>query len=152
MSENPAAFFAALSSELMLGEEEATLEAVAQRALEVVPGCAAAGISLRQRRGRVETVASTGPRVDECDQLQYDLDEGPCLDAITDDLTYLSNDLANDTRWPRWGPEVARRGMGSIVSVRLTGDSGSLGAINLYGAGSGAFDPDSHDLALIYAV
>jgi hypothetical protein len=34
------------------------------------------------------------------------LKEGPCLDAIRSGGTVQSADLANDPRWPRWGPRV----------------------------------------------
>ena len=49
------------------------------------------------------------------------------------------------------GPPGRRgQGSGSVLTIRLSTDTESLGALNLY-AGAGAFSQDDVDLALIYA-
>jgi hypothetical protein len=128
-----------------------TLRRIAQRAVEVVPGCDCSGISMRRRRRRVETVASTSAVAEACDAVQYALDEGPCLDAIWDDACYLTEDTRNDARWPRWGPRVAEHGVGSVLSIRLATSTETLGALNLYAERVNGFTTDDVDLALIYA-
>ena len=102
----PSAFdFAYLSRDLMAElEEQPTLQTVAERAVAVVEGCEFASVSLRRRRGRVETTASTSGLASACDALQYELAEGPCLEAVWDGDSYLADDIAHDARWPRWGP------------------------------------------------
>src|SRR3954453_8733273 len=93
--QDAAALFARISKDLMQEQEESTtFERVARRAVEVVPACDHAGITMRERRHRTATVASTSALAEACDQLQYDL-----------------ADLAHDPRWPRWGPEAAARGI-----------------------------------------
>jgi hypothetical protein len=53
--------------------------------------------------GRDITAAtSTANIVADIDQMQRDLDEGPCVTAIRDHHSLLSNDLATDSRWPRF--------------------------------------------------
>ncbi len=91
-------------------DEQPTLQTVAERAVAIVPGCEFASVSLRRRRGRVETTASTSELASACDALQYELGEGPCLEAVWDGDSYLAEDIATDPRWPRWGPRVAAHG------------------------------------------
>lgn len=148
-----ATFFARISRELMeQAQDVPTLRLVAEGAVEAVPGADWCGVSLRRRRHRVENVASTSPVADACDALQYELDEGPCLEAIWDSECYLADDIRTDPRWPRWGPRVAAEGVGSVLAIRLATKQETLGAINLYAARVGAFEQDDVDLALIYAV
>jgi len=154
MDTNPseAAFFARLSTDLLqLKDETPTLQRVVARAVQVVGPCEWCGISMRRRRNRVETVASTDEVARSCDGLQYDLGEGPCLEAIWDNEWYVAHDTASDTRWPRWGPRVADHGVGSVLSIRLATESETLGALNLYAGPVHAFTPDDIDLALIFA-
>ena len=151
MPDLDASFFARLSQELMQqGPEDATLQAVVKRVVDVVPGCGMAGVSLRRKRGRVETVTATDERVHLCDQLQYELEEGPCLDAIWHGDVYLANDLRHDVRWPRWGPRVADRGMGSIIAVRISDARDAFGALNLYADEIGSFSEHSLDVATTF--
>ncbi|NUR09311.1 MAG: GAF and ANTAR domain-containing protein [Nocardioidaceae bacterium] len=144
--------FARVSKDLMREQEEGpTLHRVATRAVEVVPACQHAGISLRRPRRRVMSVASTSDLAETADQLQHELSEGPCLDAVWDDDSYLANDLEHDVRWPRWGPRVFTAGIGSVLSIRLATETETLGALNLYAEPVDAFTPEDVDLALIYA-
>ena len=80
-----ASFFAQVSKDLMqIGEETPTLQSVVERAVDVVPACDWASVTLRRRRNRTETVAASSDVARQADQLQYDLDEGPCLEvAVT---------------------------------------------------------------------
>ena len=147
-----AAFFARISQELIEEKAElSTLERIVERAVEVVPGCDHAGVTMRSRRHKVETVATTSSVAAACDALQYELDEGPCLDAIWHEPCYLTADTSSDPRWPAWGPRVAQHGVGSVLSVRLATSTETMGALNLYADVVSAYSADDVDLALIYA-
>jgi GAF domain-containing protein len=151
-SSEVAASFARLSRDLMTPPHgELTFQRIIERAVEVVPAVGFASLTLRERRDAPHTVASTSKIADRCDALQYELHEGPCLDAIAEDEAYLIQDVAHDERWPRWGPRAAQAGAGSILSVRMADDAGTLGALNLYAHEPHAFDSDSVDLALVFA-
>lgn len=148
-----ATFFARVSRDLM--EEHAelpTMRRIAERAVQLVPGSDHCGISLRRRRHRVEPVAATSALAQECDALAYELEEGPCLEAVWDNGAHLTNDTSTETRWPRWAPRVAERGIGSVLGLHLATSTETLGALTLYAEAKGAFDPDDVDLALIYAL
>jgi GAF domain-containing protein len=92
------------------------------------------------------TPAATSTRVGELHQLQIALDEGPCLDAIRKDTTYVCDDARNDARWPRWGPAAADLGINSVLSIRLESKNRNLGALNLYAEPVAAFG--SQDVAI----
>jgi GAF domain-containing protein len=133
-------------------EEQPTLQMVVERAVGVVPGCDFASVSLRRRRGRVETTASTSDLASRCDALQYQLEEGPCLEAVWDGDSYLAEDIGADPRWPRWGPRVAELGVGSVLAIRLSTEAETLGALNLYATKTHAFSADDVDIASIFTV
>lgn len=133
--------------------EDLTLQRVVESAVDVVPHTGFASLSLRKRRGRVTTAATTDDRAVFFDARQYELGEGPCLDAIREDRVYLSNDLSRDERWPVWGPLVAKQGVGAIIAVQLReSDTRVLGSLNLYAEAPASFDADDLDLAVVYSV
>ena len=100
--------------------------------VELVEGCDYAGIT-RVGRGGAETVAASSEKARLCDQLQYVLHEGPCLDTVRSQQSVVSDDVASDPRWPLWGPAVAERfGVGSMLSLLLYTHGDSYGALNLY--------------------
>jgi GAF domain-containing protein len=151
-SSEVAASFARVSRELLTSPDgELTFGRIAARAVEVIPPCDAASITLRRKRGSTETVAATGDLAMACDKLQYELEEGPCVDAVFDGEAYYIDDVATDERWPRWGPAAAEHGVGSVLSVRMANDDEVLGAINLYSTTKSGYDSNAVDLALVFA-
>jgi hypothetical protein len=145
--------FAGIAQRLLAStSERPTVRRVVELAVETVPACHYAGVSLRHSNGRVDTPACTDDLVAKADALQYELQEGPCLDAIRADELYVVEDLASDERWPAWGPRAAALGFGSIVSVRLSTPHSVVGALNLYSRVPGAFDDDAVLIAYVYAV
>lgn len=137
---------AVLSHELMQDQDERnTLDRVCEHALKLIPAAEFCGITVKRRRGRLETLSETDSIAAVCDELQYELGEGPCVEAATDDESFLVRSTATDPRWPAWGPRVAELGVHSIVSVQLTGPpwhsrTDPLGAVNLYARPENAFD------------
>jgi GAF domain-containing protein len=147
-----ASFFAQISQDLMrFGEERPTLQTVVERAVEVVPACDAASVTLRRRRNRTETVAASSDIARQADQLQYDLNEGPCLEAAVTGEPRMSNHLADCEDWPRWGPRAAEIGIHALLGIQLSTDDEVLGALNLYSAKPDTFTRHDIDVAEIYA-
>lgn len=146
-----AAYFAQLSEELFSDPEvPLTFERVVKRAVEVVPGCRHCGLTLRKTGRYAESVAASDDLADKADRLQDDLQEGPCLDAAFESENFVITDMRTEERWPRWAPRVAELGLGSSMSVRLTSNGESIGALNLYGDRPDAFAGDL-DIAMIFA-
>jgi GAF domain-containing protein len=131
-------------------EEELTIQRIVENAVEAIPGCDGGGISIRRGR-KAESPVSTDTAAHRVDELQYELGEGPCLDAIWVDDTYVIDDVRTETRWPEWSRETAELGIRAILSVRLATTADTLGCLNLYSKRPSAFDPDTVELAQAYA-
>ncbi|MFC7496110.1 MULTISPECIES: GAF domain-containing protein [unclassified Nocardioides] len=144
--------FAELSTALTAEtREDVTFDILVRRAVEVIPGCDAASVTLRKRRGRAETVAATDDNVAAIDAVQYAVGEGPCLDAAFDRGNVVVSDVSTDPRWPRWAAQASELGVGSALAVRLHTERETLGALNLYSRTPGGFDDEAVDVALIFA-
>ena len=107
-----------------------SLRTVLGLALDIAP-CDQASITMLNSRAAVRTVASSDDRVIRADYMQYQLAEGPCLDAAGTDEMIVVEDLTSDRRWPRWSPLAAAMNFGALVTVHLHTDTG-LGTLNLY--------------------
>ncbi|GAA0942456.1 GAF and ANTAR domain-containing protein [Kribbella koreensis] len=128
-----------------------TLLVITRCTVDNIPGIVDASISITARDGRIETLAPTGPRVTRADHLQYELGEGPCLDAAIEDPVVAVNDLANDPRWPDFGPKAAALGFGSQVAFQFRAEPHVRGALNLYAQEPDAIDNDSIQLGSMFA-
>ena len=127
------------------------LQAVTLTALLVVDGAEFAGITLRRPGPRWESAAPTSPRVVSAEVLQYDLDEGPCLEVADGRFMVLANDVAHDRRWPSWGTAISRT-VASVLSVQLGSGRGVHGAINVYSSRPYAFSHGSQLAAAALSV
>ena len=85
--------------------------------------------------------------------LQFDLGEGPCVDAYDQDQPVLEPDLA-DPVTPRWvgftGPAV-EAGTRAIFGFPLQVGAVRLGALNLYRSQPGPLSDEQHADALVMA-
>lgn len=115
----------------------------AELAVRNVDGCDAASLTIVRKRKQVETRGATSEAARHADHLQHDCGEGPCLDAVWDELVVESPSLAYDRRWPAWGPKVVEEtGFHSVMSFRLFSHADVLGAMNLYSATRDGFDDE----------
>ena len=129
-----------------------TMEAAVALARAEIEGCDAAALSIVVRHRGVETLGATSAASRTADELQYQTGEGPCLDAIWQERTVHSTDLASDPRWPTWGPKVADEiGFRSMLAFRLFTSDDTLGALNLYGNRRGGFGVEDRDHGLALA-
>ena len=135
---------------MRFGEERPTLQSVVERAVQVVPACDWASVTLRRRRNRTETVAASSDVARKADQLQYDLEEGPCLEAATSGEPRLSNRLGDSQEWPRWGAQVAVLGVNALLGIPLSTEEETIGALNLYAGRADAFTPEDIDTAEVF--
>ena len=87
------------------------------------------------------------------EQLQYELGEGPCVDAYRHDRPVLEPGLAQPAT-PRWlaftGPALAR-GVRAVFGFPLQVGAVRLGALNLYRDRPGPLDDEQHADALVMA-
>ena len=138
--ENLAEQLASAARDLGSENVEHTLEKAVGLAVELLEDCEGAGVSLVRRDKSLETPAATDDWVTRGDELQYELQEGPCIDAVWEQELIHSPDLANDGRWPSWGPRVVEElGVASMLCMQLFTDKDAVGALNLYSRRAGAF-------------
>jgi GAF domain-containing protein len=67
------------------------------------------------------------------DEIQYDVDDGPCLTALRHGVTVAVPDIAGDKRWPAFSRRGCAEGAGCSLSVPLRIQGGTIGALNFYG-------------------
>ncbi|HET9139983.1 GAF and ANTAR domain-containing protein [Actinophytocola sp.] len=127
-----------------------TIEDIVAMAVAVVPGVETAGLTLA-RNGKIETPAATDQLAVATDLAQYETGEGPCLQAVWDDRILRVDDMATETRWPKFAERADRLGVGSMLACHLSSERGSLSALNLYARTKHAFTEQSMSLALVFA-
>jgi transcriptional regulator with GAF, ATPase, and Fis domain len=137
----------------LLAEEDVqhTLQKICDLAVETIDGCDHAGISFLKGR-KVETPAASDDVPRQVDVIQYEVGEGPCLDAIREHEVFETGDLARESRWPHFAARAQREtGITSMLSFRLFVEGDTLGALNLHSKAAYAFGPESRTVGLVFA-
>lgn len=144
--------FAALARSLLAeGSVQDTLMRICTTAVATLHGCDHAGIAVIQKR-RITTHAASDDLPARVDAIQYEVDQGPCLDAIKDHLVFRADDLTEDPRWPQFSKRAAEEtGVRSILSFRLFAEEHTMGALSFYSRKVAAFDEDDADVGTIFA-
>jgi GAF domain-containing protein len=109
--------------------------------------CQHAGISERVGAGEFRTSAASDDLVVKADSAQYELNEGPCVDASYEDDVLFSGDVEIDPRWPRWGLQASGLGIRGVASVSLYIGRQSMGALNIYSSTPRIFNAADLDVA-----
>jgi GAF domain-containing protein len=120
-----------------------TLDAIVRATQLSVPGFEHVGISVVHGDGKIETLAATGQLVWELDTLQYELEEGPCVHAMREQLVVVAENIRHDQRWPRYVPEAVKTGLRAQMAMQLYTHDETLGGLNLYSTASDSIDPDA---------
>ena len=129
-----------------------TLQAIADAARASVPGIDHAGISTITRAGEISTRAATDRLVNDLDDLQYRIMEGPCLDALREYRVVEAPNIRHDQRWPNYVVEAVPCGLRAQLAIRLFLDkAGTLGGLNLYSTEADELDPDATNIADLFA-
>jgi hypothetical protein len=128
-----------LSEALAPGDLDATLESITRAAVEVVPDVAFASITVKHSDGTLATSAPTDSSILALDAAQYKFQEGPCYEAATETVHVTSPYLADDDRFPRYGPVAVSAGIRAQAGIRLFDGPDSNGALNLYSLQPGSF-------------
>lgn len=128
------------------------LSRVVRAAVAVIPGCDHAGISLIHKR-EITTPSASDDIPLQVDAIQYEADQGPCLDAIRDHEITQADDLATETRWPDFAERAAAEtAVRSVLAYRLfVREKDTMGALNLYSKKVSAFDRDACTIGAVFA-
>ena len=130
---------------------EEALDEIVETARRSVPGADHVGVTLARRDGSFDTLAATGEKTLELDELQYSLSEGPCLHAIEADQLVHVPDVRTETRWSTFMSEASRRGLRSQIGVRLHADKLGRAGLNIYSEQEHGLDQRSAQAADVIA-
>ncbi len=126
-----------------------SLQRVAELSVRAVYGADGAGVTWVVA-GQPTTVTVAGDFVRRIDEIQYALDEGPCLHAYRTQQLVLVESLDLEKRWPRFTPAALGHGLRGVVAVPLTAHGARLGALNIYALQTWAFDEASAATAALF--
>lgn len=145
--------FAALSTLIYGGAEpERIYQSVVDAAVQLVDGCEHASMMLRRGKS-YESAASTDALAHRIDQIEVEVGEGPCLDAIEEDAYQHDADLTKGTTaWPTFRERIlAETPVRSAIGYRLLVDGAKVGALNIFSERPGGLTTESADQGAVLA-
>ena len=101
----------------------------------------AAGLLLADHRGQLRVVAASSEAARLLELLQVQLGQGPCLDCFRSGRAVTATDLSTDPRWPGFADAAAEAGLGAVQALPMRLRDQIIGALNLFRAAPGDFDP-----------
>lgn len=112
-----------------------------------------AGLMLMDGDAPRGSICTSTPVSEVIEQLQYDLGEGPCVDAHNQGRPVLEPDLAagGSGRWPAFTGPAVGAGVAAVFGFPLRVGGVRLGALNLYRDVPGPMDDERHADALAVA-
>ena len=139
-------------SQLLLDEEtvETTLQRVGRLAVYSIEGCDVVGVSLAEE-GKVLTKVSTDELALQLDTVQYETDDGPCLDSLRRGATNVIRDIRQENRWPLFVDKAATVGLASSASLPLKVRDTTIGALNCYSMSIDSFGEREVRIASLFA-
>jgi transcriptional regulator with GAF, ATPase, and Fis domain len=102
----------------------------------------AAGLLLADPRGELRVVAASSEAARLLELFQLQNHQGPCLDCFRGGQPVTVADLnAEAQRWPRFTAAAQRAGFAAVQALPMRLRDQVIGALNLFRATPGAFDP-----------
>lgn len=145
------AAYAELADLLTQGSDVVTfLQAVADTSAQVATEPAACGITLRRGR-EISTVAASGLLATQVDQIQYEFNQGPCLESMKINAVVEVPDLGVEHRWEEYRIHASAHGVRSSLSVPLAVGGDAVGAVNLYSPVTNHFPEPTARLVKVFA-
>ena len=134
--------------------EAAAVQQIAEVAVDAVDGAEFASVTVVSARGVLQTPVAVGDQARQCDRLQHDVGQGPCLDAAAGQDTMLwIDDMATEQRWPEFTRAAGGLGIASMVCFSLfAAPDGTVGALNLHSTAAHAFSVEARSLGQFFAV
>ncbi len=145
--------FAVLAQRLRQGRTtQEVFQAVVESAVLLIDGCDRAAIGMLDGES-FESAAATDDVMRLIDRLQGQVGEGPCLEASTDAIVQVDNDITTGSTWPRLAVLVVEQTpVRAMLAVPLLYDDGERsGALDVFADTAGAFTDDSVEQAAILA-
>lgn len=119
--------------------------------LREVLDVAGAGVMLTDENDDLRFVSSSDAVLKRLEDLQIELDEGPCLHAYRTGHPVLAADLREDPQFPNFGPRAVEAKMLAVFSYPLQYEQQVFGALNLYRHEPGSLDERQQELGGAFA-
>jgi len=144
--------FAEISGVLLAERDvQRTLDKMCALLVDTVEGCDHAVVTVVHNQ-HLDSPASSdevGPAVDA---IQFEVGDGPCVEAIREHQPVVTDDLVTEPRWPQFSRRaVEATGVRSMLAFRLFVAEDTLGSLNLYSKQPGAFTEESLAVGTIFA-
>jgi GAF domain-containing protein len=124
---------------------------VVDSALTLIDGCDRAAIGVLEG-SKFRTAAATDAVTREIDRFQDQVGEGPCLEASTEGVAQVDNDITVHSTWPRLAElVVAHTPVRAMLAVPLVDEGHRHGALDLFSDSVNAFDDEAIGAAAILA-
>jgi len=103
---------------------------------------AAAGVVLADPRGELRVAAASSQEAGLLELFQLQNDQGPCLECFRTGRPVTAADLAGPgQRWPRFAHAAVQSGFRTVEALPMRLRDQVIGALNLFRAEPGPFDP-----------
>jgi hypothetical protein len=145
--------FAALTALIYArADADSVYRAITGAAVDLVDGCDHASLLVRRGR-RYTSVAPVDDVARRIDAIEVEVNEGPCVDAITDEAYQHDTDLTRGaTPWPAFRQRIlSETPVRSAIAYRLLVQGEKRAALNLFSDAPGGLSGDSADQGAVLA-
>lgn len=145
--------FAALAQLVYAGTDaQEVLDAICERALDIIPGADHTSISTLQDDRSLRSRASSDDVARTMDDLETEAGEGPCLDSILEDSVQRDADITRGSTWPALARlTLERTPVRGMIGYRLQQGSAARSAFNVFSDTPGALTQQSVDIGAVLA-
>ena len=131
---------------------DGALDAIVNAARASVPGFDGVSISVLRRDGSMETVAGSDQLPWMLDDIQYELQQGPCVDSLRGQPVVFAEHLRHRQEWPEYVPRAVEHGVRAQLGLQLHVGGEVLGGLNLYSTTQEVIEPDAREVAEPFAI
>jgi GAF domain-containing protein len=106
---------------------------------------------VEDQQGDLRFLSTSDETLRTLEQLQVQLEEGPCLLAYRTGKQVIASDLRADPRFERFGPLAVAAGMLAVYSFPMLQSDIAIGAMNLYRATPGPLTDEQVSIGQMFA-
>lgn len=125
-----------------------TLHAVCASAVELL-AVQGAGLMVVGEDDVLRFIAASDGHARDLEHAQEVTGEGPCVDAMVEDVLVRTDDVVADRRWPKLAAELTDSPVRAVLGVPIHAGGSGIGSLNVYR--SDAYTWDASDLEAIEA-